>query len=147
MLYWHHMEPILPSPHGNPEVGPVAPRGPESLPNPQQGPERQRSIEQPAPEEKKTGAGAGDFPVAPAPVIPPPPQAAPTTTTSYDPDDDNPAVAGDEDLIEKEWVDRAKKVISETKHDPYAQEQAFSRLQADYIRKRYGKEIKLPEDV
>ncbi len=59
--------------------------------------------------------------------------------------DDNPVVAADEDLIEKEWVEKAKKVIAETKHDPYLQEQAVSRLQADYLQKRYNKTVKVPE--
>jgi Txe/YoeB family toxin of Txe-Axe toxin-antitoxin module len=59
--------------------------------------------------------------------------------------DDNPHVAADDDLIEKEWVEKAKRVISETKNDPFAQEQAVSRLQADYLQKRYGKVIQLPE--
>lgn len=56
-------------------------------------------------------------------------------------DDDAPMVAADEDLIEKEWVDRAKKVISDTKDDPYKREQEVKRLQIDYVKKRYGKSI------
>ncbi|HEY1086026.1 MAG TPA: hypothetical protein VGE34_04890 [Candidatus Saccharimonadales bacterium] len=56
-------------------------------------------------------------------------------------DDDTPQAAGDDDVIEKEWVDKAKKVISETKDDPYKQERAVSKLQADYLRKRYGKQL------
>lgn len=55
--------------------------------------------------------------------------------------DDTPIVAGDDDLIEKEWVDKAKKIITQTKDDPYRREQEVSRLQADYLRKRYGKEL------
>lgn len=55
--------------------------------------------------------------------------------------DDNPIIAADEDLIEKEWVDKAKKIISETKDDPYRREQEVSKLQADYIEKRYGRRI------
>jgi hypothetical protein len=55
--------------------------------------------------------------------------------------DDTPLLAADEDLIEKEWVDKAKKIILETKDDPYAREAAVTRLQADYLRKRYGKEL------
>lgn len=51
----------------------------------------------------------------------------------------NPIVAADEDLIEKEWVDKAKKIINETKNDPYKQEQAISGLRSDYINKRYGR--------
>lgn len=52
-----------------------------------------------------------------------------------------PAVAADEDLIEKEWVDKAKKILEETKEDPYRRELEIGKLQRDYIRKRYGREI------
>ena len=55
--------------------------------------------------------------------------------------DDMPIIAADEDLIEKEWVDRAKKIIAETKDDPYKREQEVKRLQIDYVKKRYGKSI------
>lgn len=54
---------------------------------------------------------------------------------------DSPAIAGDEDLIEKEWVDRAKKIVSDTRDDPYQQENAVSALQKDYQKKRYGREL------
>jgi hypothetical protein len=53
----------------------------------------------------------------------------------------SPTVASDDDLIEKEWVDRAKKVLAETKDDPYRREQEVSRLQADYLEKRYGRKL------
>lgn len=55
--------------------------------------------------------------------------------------DDVPLVAADEDVIEKEWVDKAKKIISETKDDPHAREQQIKKLQVEYLRKRYGREI------
>ena len=55
--------------------------------------------------------------------------------------DDLPTVANDDELIEKEWVDKAKKVIAETKDDPYRREQEVSRLQVDYLAKRYGREL------
>jgi Txe/YoeB family toxin of Txe-Axe toxin-antitoxin module len=60
--------------------------------------------------------------------------------------DDNPAVAADDDLIEKEWVDKAKKIVADTKSDPYKQEQEVSKLQADYLKKRWGKETNVPND-
>lgn len=50
-----------------------------------------------------------------------------------------PIIAADEDLIEKEWVDKAKKIINDTKSDPYRQEEAISSLRSDYINKRYGR--------
>lgn len=54
--------------------------------------------------------------------------------------DDTPVVAADEDLIEKEWVDKAKKIIDQTKDDPYSREKAVGELQKDYLNKRYGKD-------
>jgi hypothetical protein len=55
--------------------------------------------------------------------------------------DDNPATAGDDDLIEKEWVDKAKRIIADTRDDPYRREREVGRLQADYLQKRYSKTI------
>lgn len=52
-----------------------------------------------------------------------------------------PTVANDDDLIEKEWVDKAKKVLAETRDDPYRREQEVNRLQADYLFKRYGRTL------
>ncbi len=55
--------------------------------------------------------------------------------------DPNPLTAADDDLIEKEWVDKAKKIVEETRDDPHRREQEVGKLQADYLRKRYGKEL------
>ena len=52
-----------------------------------------------------------------------------------------PIVAADEDLIEKEWVAKAKEVIASTRDDPYKREQEVKKLQLEYVRKRYGREI------
>lgn len=78
------------------------------------------------------------MPAFPAPVVPASDDgvSAPTLTT-----DDVPATAGDDDLIEKEWVDKAKKILADTRDDPYRREQEVGKLQVEYIRKRYGREI------
>ncbi len=75
------------------------------------------------------------MPALPAPVL--------TTTQSISSavSDDSPIVANDDDLIEKEWVDKAKKILSETREDPYKREQEISKLQIEYIRRRYGRQI------
>lgn len=52
-----------------------------------------------------------------------------------------PQVANDDDLIEKEWVDKAKKIVAETKDNPYGRDEAVNKLQVDYIKKRFGREI------
>ncbi len=142
------MEPTLPSPHGSPETGPSLPRGPEAprraiehVPEPEHGGER------PAPQEQRTGAGAGDNTPPPMPVIQLPTQTpVANDEAQHVPSTASPAVAADDDLIEKEWVEKAKKIISDTKHDPYSQEQAVRQLQADYLSKRYGKVIKVPKE-
>lgn len=141
------MEPTLPMPHGSPEMGPILPRSPEG--SPAQNNEVETNRERPAQQEKISNSTDGSAP--PMPVVPlPSTQPTPAHTTPVQQvslsDDDSPVVAADEDLIEKEWVEKAKRVISETKHDPYAQEKAISRLQADYLHKRYGKVIKLPRE-
>ncbi len=59
-----------------------------------------------------------------------------------DDDSDTPLVANDDDLIEKEWVDKAKEIVAATKDDPYKREEAASKLQVEYLKKRYGKELK-----
>ncbi|MDR0957448.1 MAG: hypothetical protein LBM09_02640 [Candidatus Nomurabacteria bacterium] len=70
--------------------------------------------------------------VAPTPVVAQSMQSATTTT---------PANAADEDLIEKEWVNQAKTIVSQTKHDPYEQSKMVAALMRDYISKRYGKVV------
>lgn len=69
-------------------------------------------------------------PAAPVQV----PQAPPATTGT-------PLVAADEDLIEKEWVDKAKEIIDQTRDDPHARTQKVNELQRDYLQKRYGKVV------
>ncbi len=54
---------------------------------------------------------------------------------------DAPLVANDDDLIEKEWVDKAKKIITETRDDPHRREREVGKLQVDYLKKRYGKDL------
>jgi hypothetical protein len=103
--------------------------------------ERPGQPEQPSQNFDQSGAPAPPPMAAPLPVAPP---AVPTTQPQDGSASASPAVAADDDLIEKEWVDRAKAVIAQTKHDPHLQEQAIGRLQADYLQKRYGKTIKLP---
>lgn len=61
-------------------------------------------------------------------------------------DSTTPTVATDDDNIEKEWVNKAKSIIAETKSDPYLQEEKVSKLQADYLQKRYNKKVKLNSD-
>lgn len=50
--------------------------------------------------------------------------------------------AADSDRIEKEWIDRAKSVVAQTRDDPFEQKNAMSKVKADYIQKRFNKTVK-----
>ena len=56
-----------------------------------------------------------------------------------------PAIADDADLIEKEWVNKAKQIVERTKEDPHQQSKELTSFKADYLQKRYNKTIKVSE--
>ncbi len=95
-------------------------------------PERGANINQ-----KQAGVGSGvSLPAVQAPVV------QPTSQQADDDNDDTPLIADDVDVIEMEWVNKAKEIIKNTRKDPHAQEQAVEKLQIDYLKKRYGKDVK-----
>lgn len=57
-----------------------------------------------------------------------------------------PQIADDNDLIEKEWVAKAKQIVEQTKHDPRAQNAEMSVVKAGYIKKRFNKDIKVNDN-
>ena len=135
------MEPKLPAPN----------RGPEHLPDITGGSveripsiptlEKRGEIGHERGEEKREGEASvvsSQAILPPVQITPPPPATDDATDT---PTDTTPLVAADDDLIEKEWVDKAKAIVVKTKDDPYQREQEVGKLQADYLRKRYGKEL------
>jgi hypothetical protein len=54
-----------------------------------------------------------------------------------------PTTADDNDLLEKEWVNKAKQIVERTRDDPYRQSEQLTGVKVDYMQKRYGKTIKL----
>ena len=57
-----------------------------------------------------------------------------------------PDIAEDNDLIEQEWVHKAKAIVERTRDDPHLQNKEMNKFKASYIKKRYNKEIKVNED-
>jgi hypothetical protein len=57
-----------------------------------------------------------------------------------------PMIADDTDLIEKEWVEKAKQIVERTSHDPYLQSKELNKLKSDYLKKRYNKDLKLGDE-
>jgi hypothetical protein len=131
------MEPKTPA--GSPEQMPSPVEYTPSLPGFEVSPEQtQERVGERAPEfqgEQHRATTAVSSPALPVPV------GAPTTNDNTTLDAAVPDVAADEDLIEKEWVDSAKKIIASTKDDPHAREQQVNQLQVDYLQKRYGKKL------
>jgi len=132
------------------------PNSPETgVQNPQVLPPKPEAIFEPGHNEARpnfsTPSENAASPVQIAPTLPSPTPQQKTTVAipplrPLTPADDNPAIAADEEVIEKEWVDKAKKIVILTKNDPYQQEKEVSKLQADYLKKRYGKDIKTTND-
>lgn len=69
------------------------------------------------------------------------PTSPPSAITSK-----TPLVADDTGLIEKEWVEKAKSIVAHTKDDPRAQSQQINYLKADYLKRRYNKDLKVAEN-
>lgn len=57
-----------------------------------------------------------------------------------------PDIADDGDLIEKEWVVRAKQIVDRTRQDPYQQTKELHKFKAEYMKKRYNKIIEPVEE-
>lgn len=106
-------------------------------------------IMSPAAPEQRNAPGAR-MPADPATAATPvAPQAAPPMASADEPATapasqvaGAPAIADDVDLIEKEWVDKAKQIIERTGNEPFEQKQEMDRLKADYLQKRYNKVVK-----
>lgn len=118
----------------------VTPEGVPQLPPLETGVEQgQERVEQAA----EAGARAADAAASAVPIAPVMPQMPPAQTAQ--PENlgaaGTPLVAADEDLIEKEWVDKAKEIVDQTQGDPYTRTQRVNELQRDYLKKRYGKVI------
>jgi hypothetical protein len=85
----------------------------------------------------------------PIPMTVPLPQApaTPITQDASTIQDDKKATDSkliqDKDLIEKEWVTKAKAIVERTRDDPYKQSEDLTNLKADYMKREFNKTIKL----
>lgn len=139
------MEPSLNAPRINYEQSPSLPAPmPEVVPGsvPEVYPDREptRIEQEPQPAPQQPAPDPAVVPVLPQPVV-----QTDDTTVSPTVITDVPDTAADDDLIEKEWVNKAKHIIAQTVDDPRAREEAVGQLQREYLRKRYGKELGVSE--
>ncbi len=95
-----------------------------------------------APSSAAAGAAAAQPPI-PLPVVP----TNPVQPTQDDVTTTSRSAAGglikDDDLIEKEWVDKAKRIVAQTRDDPHQQSEQLTVVKADYMKKNYNKTIKV----
>jgi hypothetical protein len=102
--------------------------------------------EAPASAEKaggKTSSPAAGLAALPALPIDIPSQGADQPAVRATTDDSSQTIADDGDLIEKEWVDKAKKIVEHTRDDPYRQSEELTVVKAEYMKKRYDKTVKV----
>lgn len=52
----------------------------------------------------------------------------------------------DETLIDKECISKAKAIVRQTSTDPFLQTKELTKIKADLLKRRYGKELKLSEE-
>ena len=114
---------------------PIVQGGTDVLPN--TSPETSTGLQQPV--VQATPATSAQ---APQPYTQPAPQPVATQNV---PAVDTPLIADDADLIEKEWVLKAKAIVAQTAHDPNLQTKEMGKVKAEYLRKRYNKNLKLDE--
>lgn len=70
------------------------------------------------------------------PAIPLPTQDVSTVSAQGD----------DENAVDQEWIAKARQIVARTHADPYLQSNELSKIKAQYIKVRYGKDIKIVED-
>jgi hypothetical protein len=98
----------------------------------------------------KEGNNSGAIQAAPVlPILPvtagPTPNPSPINTVAPMLNS-NITMKNDSDLIPKEWVIKAKTIIERTREDPYSQNQALTKMKADYIKERYNMSIKVDDE-
>lgn len=142
------MEPI----NNQPMPGAPQPERPKAeWPNngPEASPEVPGWVEAPAQQPAQSAPQSVQLPNIPDPAALQSAQPQPAPQAAMQPalPPQNPAEAADVDVIEKEWVDQADKIVEQTKNDPYVQEEAIEALQIDYLKKRYGHDVKKPDNT
>lgn len=98
-------------------------------------PDSNHSSSLPSPE--PATAGTSDAPIGPPIDVGTPTPVIPAANPGPTPEE-----AADNDRIEQEWVIKTKQVLLATRNDPYEQARQLAALRADYMLKRYNKEIK-----
>jgi hypothetical protein len=93
--------------------------------------------------EKAPTASQGALPAIPVIPVIPTDDSQVTATDDESTSSASTKALDDKDLIEREWVDKAKAIVEHTAEDPFKQTEEMSGLKADYLHQNYNKSIKL----
>lgn len=124
------------------------PSGGEQAPLPAAPAEYVPQVSESQPARHELSSKPSSTPPPAPPISIPTPTSVPVSTTDDNakPSDDSTTRAKllkDKDLIEKEWVNKAKAIIAKTKEDPYKQNTELTMLKADYMKKHFNKTLKV----
>jgi hypothetical protein len=127
------------------ELPPVAEQAPDAVSSGEKAPagkeQAPASAEKAPTAERASGLAAPAAPIIP---LPPLPATTPVNQGTVVPATSAAAqVTDDNDLIEKEWVNKAKEIVERNRDDPYKQSEELTVFRADYMKKHYNKTIKL----
>jgi hypothetical protein len=120
---------------------PVAEQAPEVDVAPETG--QQAESAPAASAEKVPTASQGALPAIPVIPVIPTDDSQVTATDDESTSSASTKALDDKDLIEREWVDKAKAIVEHTAEDPFKQTEEMSGLKADYLHQNYNKSIKL----
>lgn len=123
-------------------VSEQAPSGSNHETSVQQPEQFQAAAEQAPMRSQQAPAALTSLPL-PSPVIPA--ATTPQTDVSKTSNSTSASLSDDDDLIEKEWVEKAKQIVERTRDNPYQQSEELTGVRADYMKKRYNKSIKLSQ--
>jgi len=101
--------------------------------------------------ESKSGAvdGVSQGPTSTMPVIDPSQFATATqaSTATVNDNQEDKTEADDADVIEKEWVTKAKLIVDSTRNNPNQQSSELSKFKAEYLKKRFNKEVRTVKET
>lgn len=92
-------------------------------------------------------SGQATLPIAQQQVADSGQYSSASINTQINPITDSTLIADDADLIEKEWVLKAKAIVAQTAHDPNLQTKEIGKVKAEYLKKRYNKVLKVDENA
>lgn len=118
-----------------------------SLPGPENYGSAEAAPQPVTPETAPARQAAPPVPLPAAPVLPSSDDVTASTSADGQATASAAAPGTAPERIEKQWVEKAKAVIAQTKDDPYQQKNEMTKVKAAYIEKRFNKKLRVDDAV